>query len=240
MCPSSLRAGPLYCTHLAYHGRGVYDPSDTSLRLTDTVSRTSTHRVGPTLKARFAVSHGLRGTRIKRESRVSRGAVRCESRDSQGKRAQSKLRVGIVGGSIAGMVAARALLDSGVDVEVFERHERRQHANSPGCLMLQNNALRVLELLSTESTTASVRHGRDLGKEMNQAGSRISSGAFFSETGEFLWQTLKEQRPVGQDDIGVCITRDTLYEELESALPDGVVRWGVGVDTWVDQPEGQV
>lgn len=48
-----------------------------------------------------------------------------------------KLKVGVVGGSIAGLVAARALLDVGCDVEVFEMNSLENLLVGPGCFLLQ-------------------------------------------------------------------------------------------------------
>uniref|UniRef100_A0A7S0RCR7 FAD-binding domain-containing protein n=1 Tax=Pyramimonas obovata TaxID=1411642 RepID=A0A7S0RCR7_9CHLO len=238
MYSTSLQAGSLDRQRTACRLKEVDRPG--GFTLPKVCSCVST---GPTRKARFSISNGngfskQRTTTSKRQHADERGFQSVSESHARDGCSPSRLRVGIAGGSIAGMVAARALLDSGVDVEVFETNERHRHTNTPGCLMLQNNALRVLELLSTDSESSA--SGHDLGQEMHQAGSRISSGAFFTDKGEFLWQTVKEQRPVGQDDIGVCVTRDTLYHELESALPSDIVRWGVGVETWVDHPDGRV
>ena len=44
-----------------------------------------------------------------------------------------KLRAVVVGGGVAGLVAARALLDAGADVSVFERRSKEEML-SGGCL----------------------------------------------------------------------------------------------------------
>mmetsp|Transcript_5589 Transcript_5589/g.10669 ORF Transcript_5589/g.10669 Transcript_5589/m.10669 type:complete len:308 (-) Transcript_5589:807-1730(-) len=155
-----------------------------------------------------------------------------------------KLKVGVVGGSIAGLVAARALLDVGCDVEVFEMNSLENLLVGPGCFLLQRNALRVLKLLSSDpsilgeceadspkpcpsaepqsiSKYPGMEERQDLESSVYRMGGVVTRGAFFTETGDTLWRTTPEVRPPQQPDLGVCMTRESLYSMLAGAPPGG-------------------
>lgn len=59
-----------------------------------------------------------------------------------------KARVLIIGGGIAGLAAARAMLDAGADVAVFERRSLDEMLSGPSGLGVGMNAMRALAMLS--------------------------------------------------------------------------------------------
>lgn len=122
------------------------------------------------------------------------------------------LKVIIVGGGIGGLTLARACLDRGIVVELYEKRPLNEMLSGPGGIFIQRNAMRVYKLLWEER----------IYDHFYQRGGAILKGGFFSKSGEPLY--INSPRFIREDDLGICLLRAELQQILYEALPEGTVR----------------
>ncbi|MBD2180780.1 FAD-dependent monooxygenase [Planktothrix sp. FACHB-1355] len=122
------------------------------------------------------------------------------------------LKAIIIGGGIGGLTCARAFLDAGMQVELYEKRDLDSMLSGPGGIFIQRNAMRVYELLW---------QGK-IQKQLYQQGAKILSGGFFSKQAKPLYINAPEF--VKLEDLGICILRPELQRILYNALPEGTVR----------------
>jgi 2-polyprenyl-6-methoxyphenol hydroxylase-like FAD-dependent oxidoreductase len=120
-------------------------------------------------------------------------------------------KVLIIGGGIGGLTCARACIDAGIEVELYERRSLKSMLSGPGGIFIQRNALRVYELLTKGS----------LHDELYQRGGTILAGGFFSQTGNPLYINVPQF--AHEQDLGVCLLRPELQTILYNSLPEGTV-----------------
>lgn len=133
---------------------------------------------------------------------------------SQTSRQVAVSKVIVVGGGIGGLTCARACIDAGLEVELYERRTLDAMLSGPGGIFIQRNALRVYELLANGA----------LYKELYEQGGTILAGGFFSQTGKPLYINVPQF--AHEQDLGVCLLRPDLQTVLYKSLPEGVVRTG--------------
>ena len=121
-------------------------------------------------------------------------------------------KVIIIGGGIGGLSCARACLDEGWEVEIYEKRSLPQMLSGPGGIQIQKNAMRVYELL-----------GQGVIKnQLYDKGGKILKGGFFNQ--DFVPLYINSPKFAREDDLGVGILRPQLQEILYKALPPGIVR----------------
>lgn len=126
----------------------------------------------------------------------------------------AQIRLGIVGGGVAGSAAALALLRPGVECVVYEREPSEDRIGLG--MILKANGLKALDDLGLG------RAVRARGVTARRVERRSNSGALL----------------VGKD-VGehVCVFRHDLVDLLQAALPDGVLRRGWAcLDAWEEPP----
>lgn len=118
------------------------------------------------------------------------------------------MRVAVVGGGVAGLATARALLATGHDVVVLERSAVLRA--SGGALTLWSNGLHVLDELGVELT----------------GGREIDTFEAWRSTGQPMWRVdvTSIRRRLGRG--AVTIPRSRLVERLAAGLPPAAVRFG--------------
>ncbi len=122
------------------------------------------------------------------------------------------LKVIIIGGGIGGLTLARACLDAGTQVEVYEKRSLSEMLSGSGGIFIQQNALRVYKLLW---------NGQIYDRFYHQGGS-ILKGGFFSKSGEPLY--INSPEFIQEDNLGVCLLRSELQQILYESLPEGTVK----------------
>lgn len=126
----------------------------------------------------------------------------------------TSLKVIIIGGGIGGLTLARAYLDVGIQVEIYEKRSLQEMLAGPGGIFVQRNAMRVYKLLWD---------GQIYDRFYKQGGT-IFEGGFFSKSGSLLY--LNSPNFVQADNLGVCLLRPELQQILYAALPEGTVKTG--------------
>jgi 2-polyprenyl-6-methoxyphenol hydroxylase-like FAD-dependent oxidoreductase len=86
-------------------------------------------------------------------------------------------KVIIIGGGIGGLTLARACLDVGIEVELYEKRSLSAMLSGSGGIFIQRNAMRVYQLLWDGK----------ISDRFSQQGGAILSGGFFSKSGEPLY-----------------------------------------------------
>ncbi|MGA7954430.1 MAG: NAD(P)-binding protein [Gloeobacterales cyanobacterium] len=132
------------------------------------------------------------------------------------------LKVIIIGGGIGGLTLARACLDVGIQVEVYEKRPLDEMLSGPGGIFIQRNAMQVYKLL----------WGGQLYDRFYQQGGTILKGGFFSKRGELLY--LSSPKSVQADDLGSCLLRPELQQILYESLPEGVVKTGYAFENFTE------
>lgn len=122
------------------------------------------------------------------------------------------LKVIVIGGGIGGLTLARACLDVGIQVEVYEKRSLPEMLSGPGGIFIQRNAMRVYQLL----------YNGQLFDRFYQQGGTIRAGGFSSKSSKLLY--LNSPEFVQADDLGVCLLRPQLQQILYDALPEGTVK----------------
>jgi 2-polyprenyl-6-methoxyphenol hydroxylase-like FAD-dependent oxidoreductase len=123
----------------------------------------------------------------------------------------SLLKVIIIGGGIGGLTLARACLDVGIAVELYEKRTLNEMLSGPGGIFIQQNALRVYQLLWQGQ----------LCDRFYQQGGTIRKGGFFSQSGKPLY--INSPQFIQADNLGVCLLRPELQKILYESLPEGTV-----------------
>lgn len=129
----------------------------------------------------------------------------------------------MIGGGIGGLTLARACLDRGIAVELYEKRPLNQMLSGPGGIFIQRNAMRVYKLLW---------EGRIYDAFYRRGGS-ILKGGFFSQSGEPLY--INTPQFIQEDNLGICLLRTELQQILYEALPEGTVRPEAAFDRFEEQ-----
>jgi len=122
------------------------------------------------------------------------------------------LKVIVIGGGIGGLTLARACVDMGIAVELYEKRPLYEMLSGSGGIFIQRNALRVYQLLW---------EGRIYDRFCHQGGA-ILKGGFFSKSGEPLY--INTPQFIREDNLGICLLRPELQKILYESLPEGTVR----------------
>ncbi|WP_226593063.1 FAD-dependent monooxygenase [Microseira wollei] len=136
------------------------------------------------------------------------------------------LKAIIIGGGIGGLTCARACLDAGIEVELYEKRDLDSMLSGPGGIFIQRNAMRIYEQLW---------EGRIL-QHLYERGGKILKGGFFSDKGTLLY--LNSPEFVKAEDLGVCLLRPELQHILYNALPEGTVRTNAAFADFCQTPDG--
>ncbi|MEH1890431.1 MAG: FAD-dependent monooxygenase [Nostoc sp.] len=130
----------------------------------------------------------------------------------------SKIKVVVIGGGIGGLTLARAYLDAGIEVELYEKRQLNEMLSGAGGIFIQRNAMRVYKLLWSGK----------IYERFYKQGGKICQGGFFNKKGKPLY--INSPQFVGEKDLGICLSRPELQQILYEALPEGVVRTGMTFD----------
>ncbi len=122
------------------------------------------------------------------------------------------LKVIIIGGGIGGLTCARACLDAGLEVELYEKRGLHPMLSGPGGIQIQKNAMGVYELLGEGV----------IQNQLYEQGGKIIKGGFFNQ--EFFPLYINSPKYANEDDLGIGILRPQLQEILYNNLPEGIVR----------------
>jgi 2-polyprenyl-6-methoxyphenol hydroxylase-like FAD-dependent oxidoreductase len=131
-------------------------------------------------------------------------------------------KVIIIGGGIGGLTLARACLDAGIEVEVYEKRQLDAMLSGAGGIYIQQNAMRVYKLLSSEK----IYH------RFYQEGGKVLTGGFFSKNGTPLY--LNSPKFVCEKDLGVCLSRAKMQQILYESLPSGIVKTGIAFEKFAE------
>ena len=123
----------------------------------------------------------------------------------------------VIGGGIGGLTLARAFLDVGIDVELYEKRSLDAMLSGPGGIFIQRNAIRVYQLLGAGK----------LYNALYERGGKIRKGGFFNQQGRPLYINAPEF--IQEENLGICLLRPELQEILYQALPEDKVHPGVAV-----------
>ncbi len=146
--------------------------------------------------------------------------------ETSGKAIETSVKkVIVIGGGIGGLTFARACLDVGIEVELYEKRQLDGMLSGPGGIFIQRNAMRVYKLL----------WGGKIYERLYQQGGTILNGGFFSKKGNPLY--INSPKFVGEKDLGLCLLRPELQQILYEALPTGVVRAGMDFCDFEDTGE---
>jgi 2-polyprenyl-6-methoxyphenol hydroxylase-like FAD-dependent oxidoreductase len=128
----------------------------------------------------------------------------------------------VIGGGIGGLTLARACLDVGIAVEVYEKRSLTQMLSGSGGIFIQRNAMRVYQLLWDGK----------ISDRFNQQGGTILAGGFLSKTGEPLY--INSPAFIQAENLGICLRRSELQQILYEALPAGTVRTECAFESFED------
>ncbi len=131
-------------------------------------------------------------------------------------------KVIIIGGGIGGLTLARACLDVGISVELYEKRNLDAMLSGPGGIFIQRNALQVYKLLQSG----------DIYQKFYQQGGKILKGGFFNKKGKPLY--INSPEFINKNDLGVCLLRPELQKILWEALPEGIVHPGIALENFED------
>lgn len=135
------------------------------------------------------------------------------------------LKVIIIGGGIGGLTLARACLDAGVQVAVYEKRLLNEMLSGPGESFIQHNAMQVYKLL----------WGGQVYDRFYQQGGSIRKGGFFSKRGEPLY--INSPKFIRADNLGSCLLRPELQQILYEALPEGTVNTGCAFESFEEKED---
>lgn len=135
------------------------------------------------------------------------------------------LKVIIIGGGIGGLTLARACLDAGVEVGVYEQRSLPEMLSGPGGIFIQHNAMQVYKLL----------WGRKIYDRFYQQGGSIRLGGFFSKGGEPLY--ISSPKFIRADNLGSCLLRPELQQILYEALPFRTVNTGCAFESFEEMSD---
>jgi 2-polyprenyl-6-methoxyphenol hydroxylase-like FAD-dependent oxidoreductase len=122
------------------------------------------------------------------------------------------LKVIVIGGGIGGLTLARACLDAGIEVEVYEKRSLADMLSGPGGIFIQRNAMQVYKLL----------WNGQIADRFAQQGGTILDGGFSSKSGEMLY--FNSPRFINADNLGFCLLRSELQQILYESLPPETVK----------------
>ncbi len=127
-------------------------------------------------------------------------------------------KVIVIGGGIGGLTLACACLDVGIEVELYEKRQLDAMLSGPGGIFIQRNAMRVYKFL---------RSGR-IYQRFYEQGGKILKGGFFSKKGTPLY--ISSPQLIGEEDLGICLSRAVLQQILYESLDTGIVRTGIAFE----------
>lgn len=136
------------------------------------------------------------------------------------------LKAIVIGGGIGGLTCARACLDAGLSVELYEKRNLDSMLSGPGGIFIQRNAIRVYERL----------WGGRIRDSLYNQGGKILKGGFFSKNGTLLY--LNAPDFIKESDLGVCLGRPELQRLLYDALPEGTVRTNAAFADFIETEDG--
>jgi 2-polyprenyl-6-methoxyphenol hydroxylase-like FAD-dependent oxidoreductase len=139
---------------------------------------------------------------------------------------QSDLKAIIIGGGIGGLTCARACVDAGFEVEVYEKRDLDSMLSGPGGIFIQQNAMRVYELLW---------QGK-IKERFYEQGAKILKGGFFNQKAKPLY--INSPDFVKVQDLGICLLRSEIQRILYDSLPEGTVKTQAGFTGFSETPEG--
>ncbi|WP_243147318.1 FAD-dependent monooxygenase [Scytonema sp. UIC 10036] len=131
-------------------------------------------------------------------------------------------KVIVIGGGIGGLTLARACLDVGIEVKVYEKRQLDTMLSGPGGIFIQRNAMRIYRIL----------WGGRIFNRFYEQGGKILKGGFSSKIGHPLY--INSPEFVGEEDLGVCLLRPELQQILYEALPQGTVQTGIAFKSFED------
>lgn len=130
----------------------------------------------------------------------------------------SVAKIIIIGGGIGGLTLARACLDVGIEVELYEKRSLNAMLSGAGGIFIQRNAMRVYKLL----------YSGKIYESFYALGGKIFKGGFLNKNGSELYINTPEF--IGEADLGICLARGELQQILLDALPPGIVRTGMNFE----------
>lgn len=155
-----------------------------------------------------------------------------------------RLRAVVVGGGVAGLTAARSLLDAGAQVSLYERRDKAEMLSGPAGLALQPNAMSALRILSGAA------EGKSLADDVAAGGVWDSVAVVTTRTGQLLKEVPQDTAepprgapagtppPVGEY---ICnLARPALQQALYAALPPGTVTCGTAFRSFRLREDGRV
>ena len=131
-------------------------------------------------------------------------------------------KVIIIGGGIGGLTLARACLDVGIEVELYEKRSLTEMLSGSGGIFIQRNAMRVYQLLWDGK----------ISDRFSQQGGAILSGGFLSKSGEPLY--INSPAFIRSENLGTCLLRSELQQILYEALPSGTVSTECAFESFED------
>lgn len=133
------------------------------------------------------------------------------------------LKIIVIGGGIGGLTLARACLDAGIAVELYEKRPLEGMLSGPGGIFIQTNALRVYKLLWEGQ----------LWHQFYQQGGTIRKGGFFSKSGKPLY--INSPQFIQEDNLGVCLLRPEMQKILYDSLPAGIVKPQCALEDFIEK-----
>ncbi|MBD2094951.1 FAD-dependent monooxygenase [Trichocoleus sp. FACHB-591] len=128
----------------------------------------------------------------------------------------------VIGGGIGGLTLARAFLDVGIDVELYEKRSLDAMLSGPGGIFIQRNAIRIYQLLCAGK----------LYNALYEKGGKIGKGGFFNQKGRPLYINAPEF--IQEENLGICLLRPELQQILYQALPPDKVHTEVAFEKFED------
>ncbi|MFN5855850.1 MAG: FAD-dependent monooxygenase [Pseudanabaenaceae cyanobacterium] len=115
----------------------------------------------------------------------------------------------IIGGGIGGLTCAKACLNAGFTVAVYEKRPLELMLSGPGGIFIQRNGMKVYDRLKLQNP-------------LYEQGGKILKGGFFNTQGHPLY--INDPQFIKAKDLGVCLSRGALQHLLYGALPAGIVQ----------------
>jgi 2-polyprenyl-6-methoxyphenol hydroxylase-like FAD-dependent oxidoreductase len=139
---------------------------------------------------------------------------------------QSALKAIIIGGGIGGLTCARACLDAGIEVELYEKRDLDSMLSGPGGIQIQRNAMRVYEMLW---------EGK-ISDRLYEQGSKILTGGFFRKDGTPLY--INSPKFARENDLGTSLLRPQIQRILYDSLPQETVKTNAAFTGFSETKEG--
>jgi salicylate hydroxylase len=142
------------------------------------------------------------------------------------------IKVAIVGGSVAGLCLAKALLQyPQFDVHVYE--QVRRHHDKGGALTLHHNAIGAMELIDPAIKLAYFRKANDMLEDDEK---EMATHVIMAE-GKHMGETIAK---LGKAKGRKTVARLDLVEGLQELIPNGIVKMGRRVVNVEEVLDGQI